>query len=198
MIDPFIASYTALMQTKQRASVNSGAGSNLDENPGGEALLEAGRPVATEGSAGAQSAGGQSAGAVGARVAASFRAAYAPDLRGDSRVYATNAGKPRGESRASFSAETWVAGPQAFLFRCQDPRRGDQWIFCVSRSTLEELAPAEPFRPAAAFDLLRARIHSAASARMRVADPLAQQVLSAYDIRYARTGARKDESKRQR
>jgi hypothetical protein len=66
--------------------------------------------------------------------------------------------------------EMWVAGPQAFLFRCQDVRRGDRWTFCVSRSTLQELEPRVPFKPAEAFDALRARIHSAASARMKVAD----------------------------
>jgi hypothetical protein len=33
---------------------------------------------------------------------------------------------------------------------------------------------------------------------MKVADPMVQQVLSAYDIRYARTGARRNEGKKQR
>ena len=125
----------------------------------------------------------------------SFTGGRAADPRSYPGAYAQGPSKPRGETRASFSAETWVAGPEAFIFRCQDPRRGDRWTFCVSRTTLQELDPTQPFKPVAAFDALRARIHSAASARMRVADPLVQQVLSAYDIRYARTGARKDESK---
>lgn len=117
---------------------------------------------------------------------------------GDPAIAATTPDKTRGETRSTFESETWVAGPQAFLFRCQDARRGDRWTFCVSRSTLEELEPRVPFKPAVAFDALRARIHSAASARMKVADPTVQQVLSAYDIRYARTGSRRNEGKKQR
>ena len=126
-------------------------------------------------------------------------ASSAADLgRPDARTYVTASNKPRGDTRATFGAETWVAGPEAFIFWCQDPRRGERWTFCVSRSTLEELAPTKSMKPSAAFEAFRAGIHSAASARMRVADPLVQQVLSAYDIRYARTGSRKDENKRQR
>jgi hypothetical protein len=119
------------------------------------------------------------------------------DVAGEARLYAMVPEKIRGESRAKFSAETWMAGAETFTFQCQDPRRGDQWTFCLSRATLEELDPNRPFAHASAFDSNRARIYSAASARMKVADPLLPQVLSAYDVRYARTGARKDEAKRE-
>jgi hypothetical protein len=128
----------------------------------------------------------------------SLQATRGEGLPGATGLAATTPDKARGEARATFGEETWVAGPQAFLFRCQDARRGDRWTFCVSRATLEELEPRTPFKPATAFDALRARIHSAASARMKVADPNVQQVLSAYDIRYARTGARRNEAKKQR
>ena len=124
------------------------------------------------------------------------RVGHGEDLPADSRIYDMVPDNARGETRANFTAETWVAGPEAFVFRCQDPRRGDRWTFCISRATLQELEPQSPFKPVAAFDALRSRIHSAASARMRVADPMVQQVLSAYDIRYARTGARRDEADR--
>ena len=123
---------------------------------------------------------------------------HGENLHGDSRIHTMVPDPARGETRTSFSAETWMPGPEAFIFHCQNPRRGDRWTFSVSRSTLEELEPKDPFQPAAAFDAVRSRVHSAASARMKVADPTVQQVLSAYDIRYARSGARRDESERAR
>jgi hypothetical protein len=177
------------MQTKQRTIVTSG-------KDAGDHRLSSEAPPAVGPTDGMPMDTGSHPRSGSARPANS---SSEPDIgRPDARTYVTAPNKPRGDTRATFGPETWVAGPEAFIFWCQDPRRGERWTFCVSRSTLEELAPSKSMKPSAAFDAFRAGIHSAASARMRVADPLVQQVLSAYDIRYARTGSRKDENKRQR
>jgi len=82
--------------------------------------------------------------------------------------------------------EAWSTKRQAFIFRCSDARKGDRWTFVVSQSVLEELHGSSMGASALAalFDALRPRIYQAAQSRMMTdADPTAQQVLSADDIR---------------
>ena len=72
---------------------------------------------------------------------------------------------------------------QAFFFQLQDRPFGERATFCVTRSTLEEMRPGNPFDPVEAFDALRSVIYSAALERVRLGGSVTQQVITAHELR---------------
>ncbi len=70
-----------------------------------------------------------------------------------------------------------------FMFRVREAASGDHWTFCVPRQTLLELEPDAKVDQQAAFDRFRPRIYAAAQELMTSADPTAQHVLRAENVR---------------
>ena len=81
--------------------------------------------------------------------------------------------------------EIWLADRDLFQFHCQDAARGNRWTFCVPGSALRDLQPDAGVNLQDAFDLFRGKICAVAISLMSFADPHAQHMISAEDIRRA-------------